>query len=175
FKNTVMVTGASGGMIGAAYWRSIHDAYARGIIKDPYDRQYQRNIGKDLLNSIIFSLASVDLISPFTKIHVAGYSYDRDRGYALEQELIRNTDGLLDKNIGYFKEREATGDIPMLIINGTIINDGRKLMIANQPVGYLTQAEHTLNDAAPPIDAIDFATYFVNQDPYNLRLTSALR
>jgi hypothetical protein len=28
---------------------------------------------------------------------------------------------------------------------------------------------------SPPIDAIDFATFFAGQDPYNLRLTSALR
>lgn len=175
FKKTVFVTGASGGMIGASYWRSIHDAFRRGELKDPYDARYQENIGKDLLNSIIFSLASVDLISPFNRIHYAGYTYTRDRGYAMEQEMARNTDGLLDKNIGYFKEREATGDIPQYVINGTIVNDGRRLMISDQPIGYLTQPEHCLNDASPQIDAVDFATYFARQNPYNLRLTSALR
>jgi len=175
FQSTVLVTGASGGMIGAAYWRSIHDAFLRGVLKDPYERQYQKNIGKDLLNAIIFSLASVDLISPFNKITVAGYSYTRDRGYAMEQELIRNTKGLMDKNIGYFRDREATGQIPLLIINGTIVNDGRKLMISNQPLGYLTQPEYSLNQPLPPIDAVDFATFFREQNPYNLRLTSALR
>jgi len=175
FKSTVLVTGASGGMIGATYWRSIHDAQQLGLIKDLYDRQYQKNIGKDLLNAIIFSLASVDLVSPFNKITIAGYSYTRDRGYAMEQELIRNTDGLLDKNIGYFKTREAIGQIPMLIINGTIVNDGRKLMIADQPVGYLTQPEYSLYQREPPIDAVDFTTFFARQNPYNLRLTSALR
>jgi hypothetical protein len=175
FRNTVLMTGASGGMIGAAYWRNLQDAYHRGSVKDPYAVKYQDNVGKDLLNSIIFSLASVDLVSPFNKVNVAGYSYTRDRGYAMEQEMIQNTEGLLDKNIGYFKEREATGEIPMLIINGTIVNDGRRLMISDQPVGYLTQAEYSLNEAAPPIDAVDFATFFSAEDPYNLRLTSALR
>lgn len=175
FQNTVMITGASGGMIGAAYWRNIHDAWQQGLLKDPYERKYQANIGKDLLNSIIFSLASVDLISPFNKISVSGYSYTRDRGYALEQELARNSDGLLDKNIGYFKEREGKGDIPMLIINGTITNDGRRLMVGNTPLGYLTQPEYSLDEAAPPIDAVDFASLFAGQNPYNLRLTSALR
>lgn len=175
FKNTVFVTGASGGMMGASYWRSVHDAFLRGQLKYAYSQQYQENIGKDLLNSIIFSLASVDLISPFNKIHVSGYSYTRDRGYAMEQEMGSNTDGLLDKNIGYFKEREAVGDIPQFVINGTIINDGRRLMISTQPIGYLTQPEHCLGDANPQIDAVDFATYFARQDPYNLRLTSALR
>ena len=175
FKNTTLITGASGGMIGAAYWRNLHDACQQGILKDPYSERYQKNVGKDLLNAIIFSFASVDLVSPFNKINIAGYSYTRDRGYAMEQELIRNTDSLMDKSIGYYKDREANGSIPLLIINGTIVNDGRRLMISDQPVGYLTQPEYSLNDSMPPIDAIDFAAFFAKQDPYNLRITSALR
>ena len=175
FENTVLISGASGGMIGATYWRSIHDASQRGLLKDPYARRFQENIGKDLLNAIIFSFASVDLVSPFNKISFAGYSYTRDRGYAMEQEVIRNTEGLLDKNIGYFKRREADGYIPMLIVNGTIVNDGRMLLISNQPVAYLTQPAHSVNDPAKAIDAVDFAAFFSGQDPYNLRLTSALR
>lgn len=175
FENTVLMTGASGGMLGEAYWRSIHDAHQRGELKDPYERRYQENIGKDLLNAIIFSFASVDLVSPFNKISIAGYSYTRDRGYAMEQEMIRNTEGLLDKKIGYFQKREADGYIPQLIINGTIVNDGRQLIISNQPAGYLTQPWHSINEPAPAIDAVDFAAFFAGQDPYNLRLTSALR
>jgi hypothetical protein len=175
FKSTVLITGASGGMIGATYWRSVHDAYRQGLLKDPYAYKYQKNIGKDLLNAIIFSLASVDLVSPFNKISIAGYSYTRDRGYAMEQELVRNTDSLLDKNIGYYREQESKGDIPLLIINGTIINDGRKLMISDQPLGYLTQPEYSLHEANPPIDAVDFASFFSGQNPYNLRITSAIR
>jgi hypothetical protein len=175
FDNTVLVTGASGGMIGATYWRNIHDAYDRGLLKDPYAHRHLENVGKDLLNAIIFSFASVDLVSPFNKISIAGYTYTRDRGFAMEQEVIRNTEGLLDKSIGYYKQREANGSIPLLIVNGTIVNDGRKLIISNQPACYLTQPEYSLGDVAPPIDAVDFATFFAGQDPYNLRLTSAIR
>lgn len=175
FKNTTLITGASGGMLGASYWRDLHDAYQQGLLKDPYSEKYQKNIGKDLLNAIIFSFASVDLVSPFNKINIAGYSYTRDRGYAMEQELVRNTNGLMGKNIGYYMPREANGSIPLLIINGTIINDGRRLMISGQPLGYLTQPEYSLSESTPPIDAIDFAAFFAKQDPYNLRITSALR
>src|SRR6185437_6499283 len=101
---------------------------------DPYDNKYQENIGKDLLNSIIFSMVTVDLISPFNKVYVNGYAYTKDRGYAMEQQLIKNTDGLIDKQIGDYKQDETRGAIPEMIINGTIINDGRKLMISAQPV-----------------------------------------
>lgn len=175
FKHTVMITGASGGMIGATYWRGIHDAYQQGLLPEKYARQYRDNAGKDLLNAIIFSFASVDLISPFNKTSISGYSYTRDRGYAMEQELMRNTDSVLDKSIGYYKDREAEGKIPQLIINGTIVNDGRKLIICNQPVSYLAQPEYSLRDPDPPIDGVDFAAFFKDNNPYNLRLTSALR
>lgn len=176
FSNTVMLTGASGGMIGASYWRSIHALYQQGKIKDVYNPKFQNNIGKDLLNAIIFSFASVDLISPFNKISIAGHSYLKDRGYAMEQELIRNTDGVLDQKIGDYQQAEAQGIIPQMIVNGTIINDGRRLLISSQPVTYLTQAKYALSDSVnPPIDAVDFAAFFSKQNPYNLRLTTALR
>lgn len=176
FAHTVMITGASGGMMGASYWRSLHDMYKDGHIDDPYKNEYQQNMAKDLLNSIIFSLASVDMISPFNKISLAGYSYTKDRGYAMEQEMIRNTEGVLDKKIGDYKRKEAEGKVPMAIVNGTIINDGRRLMMAAQPLGYLTQSEYDItNTTNPAIDAVDFATLFSEQNPYNLRLSTALR
>jgi len=175
FKNTVLVSGASGGMIGAAYWRSIHSGYALGQIKDPYDPKYQTNIGKDLLNAIVFSLAAVDFISPFNKITVAGKRYTKDRGYAFDRELIANTDGLLNTQLKDFQQLEQQGISPLLLMNGTIINDGRKLLISSQPVSYLTRSESSLNKAAPIIDGIDFAQFFKNQDPYSLKMVSALR
>jgi ABC-type multidrug transport system fused ATPase/permease subunit len=175
FRNTVLLTGASGGMIGATYWRNIHDAHQRGLLSDPYAPRYQNNIGKDLLNPIVFSFASIDMISPFNKITLSGHTYTTDRGYAMEREMARNSEGLLDKPIGYYHRRESRGEIPQLIINGTIVNDGRKLMICNQPIAYLTQPEYSLNLPAPPIDAVDFCAFFPEQNTGELRLTSALR
>lgn len=169
------MSGASGGMIGAAYWRALHTDAAEGKIRDAYAAAYQDNIGKDLLNAIIFSFASVDLISPFNKISIAGYSYTKDRGYAMEQELIRNTEGVLDHKLGDYKTAEANGTVPQMIINGTIVNDGRRLMISAQPIAYLTRPSYNLEDANPVIDAVDFAAFFEKQNPYNLRLTTALR
>jgi hypothetical protein len=49
-------------------------------------------------------------------------------------------------------------------------------MISPLPLGYLTQPEYALKDSTnPPIDAVDFATFFKNENPYNLRITTALR
>ncbi|OJW96397.1 MAG: hypothetical protein BGO70_01575 [Bacteroidetes bacterium 43-93] len=176
YSNTVLMTGASGGMIGAAYWRELHNAYTERKINNPYLPRYQDNVGKDLLNAIIFSFVSVDLISPFNKISVAGYASTKDRGYAMEQELITNTEGMLDKKLGDYRVKEASGIMPAMIYGATIINDGRKLLMSALPITYLTQPEYTVNDSVNKcVDAIDFATFFKDQNPYNLRVTSALR
>jgi hypothetical protein len=175
FQNTVMISGASGGMMGAAYWRAIHTKHVLGKIKNPYDPRYQQNIGKDLLNAVVFSLASVDFISPFNKITVAGRRYTKDRGYAFDHELVANTGGVLNTQLKDFRIPEAKGIEPMLVISSTIINDGRKLLIAAQPVSYLTRSESSLHQKNPVIDGIDFTEFFKNQDPYDLKLASALR
>lgn len=176
FRQTALLTGASGGMLGAAYWRNLHQHAQQGKIKEVYADRYQQAIGKDLLNAIIFSFVAVDVISPFNKISLAGYSYTKDRGYAMEQELLRNTEGMLDGSIADYAADERNGIIPQMIVNGTIVNDGRKLLMSALPVSYLTQPSYALSDTlTPPIDAIDFATFFADQNPYNLRLVTALR
>jgi hypothetical protein len=176
YRNTVMITGASGGMLGAAYWREVHRAYQQGRIRNPYDPQFQAAIGKDLLNAIVFSLTTVDLVTPFARIKVGGFSYDKDRGYALEQELVGNTSGLLGGTIADRRGEEAAGRLPALIVCATIVNDGRRLLMAGSPVGYLSRPQYTLGDSTlPPIDAVDFNALFAGQNPQNLRLTTALR
>lgn len=176
YKHTALLTGASGGMLGAAFWRSVHQWADSGKLQDPYTPNFLRAIGKDLLNAIIFSFAAVDIINPFNKITLAGYTYTKDRGYAMEQDLIRNTGGILGSKLADFRAAEQDGSTPQMIINATIINDGRKLMMSAQPVTYLTQPASSLQDTAHPvIDAVDFATFFRNQDPYNLRIATALR
>jgi hypothetical protein len=176
FKRTAVLTGASGGMLGGALWRNVHQRGLAGTLPHPYSPAFQDGIGKDLLNAIIFSFAAVDLISPFNKVSIAGYTYTKDRGFAMEQELIRNTGGLLGGSLSDFAADEKAGKIPQLIINGAIVNDGRKLLMASQPLSFLTQPAYALSDSlTPPIDAVDFATFFKDQNPYNLRLATALR
>ncbi len=176
-QSTVLLTGASGGMIGASYWRELYKEHAEGKLSNRYDRRYQENVGKDILNAIIFSFASVDIVSPFSKVKVGNYYYNKDRGYAMEQELIYNTEGALGKRIRDYKAAESAGSIPAMILNSTIINDGRRLMISALPLGYLTQPTYALHDSIhlPPIDAVDYGAFFHGQDPYNLRLATALR
>jgi len=175
FRNTVFMTGASGGMIGAAYWRSLHWKHQEGKIPNAYDARFQRNIGKDILNAIVFSFVSIDILAPFNKVYFAGHAYRKDRGYAMEQELVSNTEGVLDNNIGDFRKAEAAGEIPVMVIGNTIINDGRKLLISAQHLAHFTQSEKRYPQCPPVIDAIDYQTLFARQNPDDLRVTAALR
>lgn len=175
FKHTVLLSGASGGMIGAAQWRGVHQAFAHGQITNPYDSLYQQQLGKDLLNAVIFSLASVDIISPFNKITFAGQRYRKDRGYAFDRELAANTDGLLGENLGYYQADEYSALSPLFVLNATIINDGRKLIMSTQPVSYLARSASSLNQKMPIIDGVDFARYFYDHEPMNLHFATALR
>lgn len=175
FASNVFISGASGGMIGAAYWRSVHTQYALGKITQPYLSVYQDNVGKDLLNAVIFSLACVDLISPFNKITVAGRRYSKDRGYAFDKELAANSGGILDYRLKDYQALEANAMAPMLLISGTIINDGRRLLLSPQPISFLTRSEKSLGQVNPIIDAVDYAKFFEHQDPLNLQVMSALR
>ena len=176
FKSTIMITGASGGMIGASWWRALHTAAQQGKIPTPYGENYRRDVSDDILNAIIFSLASVDMISPVNKFTVRGYSYTKDRGYAMEQELIDNSHGLLDGKVTDYAALENSGQVPAIIYNATIVNDGRKLLMSAQPVSYLTQPRYSLTDSVnAPIDAIDFGTFFAGQQAKNLRTVTALR
>ncbi|HET8573483.1 MAG TPA: patatin-like phospholipase family protein [Edaphocola sp.] len=175
FKHTVLITGASGGMIGAAFWRAIHTENLDTPLKNIYSHEFQKDIGEDLLNAIVFSMATVDFISPFNKIIVNGNRYGKDRGYAFDQELGHITGGLLDKTIGDYQRVVARGRSPMMIVSGTIINDGRKLMMSSQPISYLTRAGYNADDKKPVIDAVDFGRFFSKEDPMKLKLASALR
>jgi hypothetical protein len=162
-------------MIGAAYWRSVQTQYVLGKIANPYQPHYQNLVGKDLLNAVIFSLACVDVISPFNKITVAGRRYSKDRGYAFDKELASNSEGLLDYRLKDYQGYEAKGISPLLLVNGTIINDGRRLLFSPQPVGYLTRSANSLGQSHPIIDAVDYTRFFEGQDPLNLQIMSALR
>ncbi len=175
FKHTILITGASGGMIGAAQWRAVHLAYLQERLANPYDSVYQQQLGKDLLNAVIFSLASVDIISPFNKITFAGQRYRKDRGYAFDRELVANTTGLLGHNLDYYQKDEYNTTSPLFLLQATIINDGRKLLMSTQPVSYLTRSASSLKQKMPVIDGVDFVQYFKDYQPMNLHFATALR
>lgn len=175
-KNTTLMTGASGGMIGTAYYRSLFLEKQTNPQVDPNSPRYMDKISKDLLNSICFSIVSNDLFLPYAKFKYKDQYYTKDRGYMFEKQLNENTDFLMDKPLGFFQKPEQKAEIPMLIVSPSIVNDARRLLISPQNIAFLTTVNHLLeNKTGSEIDAVDFRSIFKNQEADSLRFTTALR
>lgn len=175
-KSTFLISGASGGMLGAAYFRELVRLRSLGQAINVEDEKYIDDISKDLLNPVFSSMISRDLIAPAQKFTVGPYRYVKDRGYAFEQKLNENTRGFLNKSIGAYQVEESNADIPMMILNSVITIDLKKMMICTQPLSFMMQPEYS--DSSSKIsgpDAVDFAAMFKDESPMNLRFLTALR
>ena len=175
-KHTVLMTGASGGMLGAAYFRQLYWEKQQGHITSIRENKYVDDIAKDLLNPLFASFVSRDLIGPVKKFESVGNQYVKDRGFAFEQKLNENTHGLLDKHLGDYAAAEQQAVIPSMLFNSTINSDGRSMVISTQPARFLMQQPKDTNSniVADP-DMVDFTSFFQQQSPQNLRVLTALR
>jgi len=175
-EKSVLITGASGGLIGASYFRELKLREKRGENVRPYSDSHRQRISTDNLNPLIFSLLANDFFVGFTKFEYNGNYYYRDRGYTFEEQLNHITDRTMDKPITDYDSVELQGIIPTMILAPTIVNDGRKLYIAARPVSFmnydiLSWPDYHLSKYA----GIDFLTLFREQNGHELRFLSALR
>ncbi len=176
-KHTVLMTGASGGMWGAAYFRELYHQKMKGKNINLQDSSHLVNISKDLSNSLAFTFLVNDIFIPWVDREVNGYTYKQDRGYIWEQQYIENTGGLMNMNLGYFKNPEYSGLIPQMFVTPAIINDGRFMVISAQPVSYMMRPPFVIDsyNNFSEIDGVDFAALLKDQNPQNLRFATALR
>jgi hypothetical protein len=175
-KHTFLISGASGGMLSAAYFRELYREKMQGYAIDLRDSKYKEAISGDLLNPVFSSMVSRDIFSPAQKFTVGNHKYVKDRGYSFEEKLSANTNGILDKTIVDYRVDEGSAAIPLMIFNSVISRDGRKLMLGTQPLSFMMQSDFRESDSSSlNIDAIDFAALFKNQEPLNIRLLTALR
>ena len=175
-QNTMLMTGASGGLIGASYFRELYLRKQSGEPINLYSQTYLDNIAQDLLNPIIFSLVVNDLFIRYQHFDYKGQRYPKDRGYAFENLLNKNTDGILHKAIGDYAYFEEKSMIPLMIMAPTIVNDGRKLFISAQHVSYMNLASGTEdNYASQKIKGVDFRYLFKDNTADSLHFLTALR
>ncbi len=175
-RKTFLMTGASGGMLSGAYFRELVRLHANDRNINPRDKKYLDDISDDLLNPVFSSMIARDLISPSQKFTYGHYRYVKDRGYAFEEKLDRNTRNLLDKNIGFYQQFESNAEVPLMILNSVVTRDLKKMMVCTQPLSFMMQDEY--KDSSSKMvgpDAIDFAALFKNEDPMDLRMLTALR
>ncbi|MTI19880.1 patatin-like phospholipase family protein [Fulvivirga sp. RKSG066] len=171
---TVLITGASGGLIGASYFRELLLRKKTSNDNSLYGRQHLDRLAGDNLNAIIFSMLMNDLFVGFHEFEYNGLDYKKDRGYAFEQQLNKNTNFILDKPLKAYLKPEKEATIPMLVMAPTIINDGRKLYISPQNVSYLMNSQDSVY-MGDKVNAIDFMRFFEAHGSENLRFLSGLR
>jgi hypothetical protein len=171
-----LITGSSGGMIGASYYRELYYLSKGGHTFDCNHPTYRENISRDLLNPISFTLATNDWFLPIRKVEIDGKKYNRDRGYAFERKLNEATSRVLDVPLGYYKNPERKSDIPMMIFSPVVINDGRKMLISPQPVSFLTGLPEDNNIAWKKLsNSVEYSRLFAQNSPEKTRLLSILR
>ena len=175
-KKAFLINGASGGMIGATYFRELYRQKQHGKNLRLQDRSYIDDIAGDVLNPLFSSFVSRDLISPAQKFKVGPYTYVKDRGYAFEEKLNTNTRGFLNKQLKDYAADEKAANIPLIFFNSVVTRDSRKMIISTQPIRFMMQSKQdTANIPYMDPDAVDFASFFAKQDPYNIRILTALR
>ncbi len=175
--HTMLMTGASGGLLGLSYFRELKLKNSLDPKFPLYDTKYLYNIASDNLNPIIFTLLVNDLFIPLPQyFEYKGHRYLKDRGYAFEQQLNANTENLLDKDLDDYKLPEQEAKIPMLIMSPTIINDGRKLFVSPQNISYMNTADvGGQRFDLDRIKGIEFRHFFKDQNADELRFLSAVR
>jgi hypothetical protein len=178
-EHTVLMSCVSGGALGASYFRELclRNKLGDGVT-DPYDKKHLEKIAHTTLNPIVFNLVTNDMLLDVNKFQYQGMTYRRDRGYALEDQVNKNTDFILEKPLKAYQEPEFKSTIPMLLLTPTIINDGRKLFISPHHVSYYMGTDFTEKKSPKKngkVKGIDFMHCFKDQGAENLRFLSALR
>lgn len=176
-EHTSLITGASGGLIGAAYFRELFLQSKIETQIDYFERKYIDNISKDILNPVVFSMVTNDLLVRLKKHKDGPYEYPSDRGFVFEQTLHQNLHNALNKKLFHYKNPERTGQIPMMFISPVIVNDGRKLYISPQKISYMTWEKNQIG-VTPSLKlakGIEFSRFFDSCDASRLHFSSALR
>lgn len=174
-EHSFLISGASGGMLAASYYRELYREKLHNKTLDISKEIYTDNIAKDLLNPVFTSMIARDLFSPAQRFSVDSFYYVKDRGYAFEKKLSDNTNGLLNKQMKDLEEDEFEANIPLVIFNSVITIDGRKMVMGTQPMSFMMKPSNMQIDSLSNPDAVDFNSLFKNLKPQNLRILTALR
>lgn len=174
-KSMQFITGASGGMVGASYFRELVLRFKEGEITDLYSPEFRENIGKDLLNKLSFSASTNDIFFRYQSMNYNNFNYPIDRGYAFEQQLHENTKQLMDHSLGYYLEYERNGEIPTMVFSPTIVNDGRRLLISAQNLCFLCTNKMGKGSVSKSYENVDYQSFFESLNPNEVRFSSVMR
>jgi len=173
FAHTRLITGASGGAIGAAVFREL-DLRRQRDSENARDRVWADRMAKDLLNRISFRIVTGSIL-PNLSTRVGDQQYASDRGYAFDDQLRTNLDLFHDTRLADYAKPESEGIIPILIMSPICINDGRKMYISSTPVSFLSRNMDGQGGVESGITGIEFRRFFRDQDADSVLFVTALR
>ena len=137
---------------------------------------FQDRISRDLLNPVVLATATNDLFIRYQRFDDGQQTFTKDRAYAFEQQLNRNTEFMMKKRLIDYAKPERDAEIPMMIMAPSIVNDGRRLIISAQPVSYLCDnSAENINNGEATHEDIEFSRFFEEQNASNLSYLTAMR
>ncbi len=173
-KHIAMMTGASGGTVGASYYRSLLLEQYQTKKVNFHDKKYFEEISQDLLNKLSFAASTNDLFFRYqSTFEDSEYSYDR--AMAFESDLNENTGQRLNKPLRYYRSYEKQGIIPNLILTPSVVNDARRIMISSLGLSFLMDSASPAPETNHVQENIDLHLLLKKQHSEKLRLSSALR
>ena len=127
-KHVRIITGASGGMVGAAYYVK----HRQDLLSSPGGAVSPLSpmIPVDSIMPVAAHIALRDVWQAFLP-----WLVDADRGVVLEQDWKR-----IDFPIQSLRASEEKGEVPSIILSPMIVEDGRRLLISNLDLWKITSA-----------------------------------
>src|SRR5579862_9375065 len=126
-----LVTGASGGIVGATFW--VARQYERLAGRPVTMEGLPRLVARDSLSALAHRLVFRDV--PFALLPAVNA---HDRGRAMEEAWQRPPAGSLAVPIGALREHEERGELPSLVFTPMLVEDGRRLVIGNVDLSRVT-------------------------------------
>jgi hypothetical protein len=140
-----LMTGASGGMIGAAAF--VASLNQPGVNRSVPLGEILDGLCEDFLTPIVHTLVFRDMPSLLSPVHLLG----TDRGGALEDAWGTALRGLLNKKFAALRPDEQAGWRPSLIFSPMLVEDGRQLFISNLELSKVVRnAAVLLGENLPP-------------------------
>ena len=161
YRTLAGITGASGGLIGATFWRELHLFHP----DRPTTIHEANRLTQDLLNPL-FSTGILGLLSPtaYWQDTLTHTTYPKGRDYAFETRLIKNTNAFHHRLKSYAPYEES-GQTPIILFTPACLTNSLQLLISPLPISFLCWADQK------PV-ALELSQLLPSDD---LRITSALR
>ncbi|MEZ6140763.1 MAG: hypothetical protein R3B84_09350 [Zavarzinella sp.] len=157
-----MITGASGGMFGGAY-------YVRSL-KNPKEMDWGSDRTAEMVNR--YELLTQDWLTPIVERMITNdipsffspFATPTDRGIALEEEWSKKLfvekngvrTGELDMTFSQLAQQEREGWCPSLVFSPMMVEGGRRLIISNMDMRYPASNDgHLLDSIERPAALVD--------------------